>query len=404
MQALKGPDLESFWCVIPVFNNGGTIRDVALSCRERLPHVLVVDDGSTDADVTALLSGTDITVIRHVSNRGKGKALLTALDFVSDRNAKYMITVDGDGQHKPADLEKFIPLLRQGEDALYVGVRDFSRPNIPRKSRIGRDIANFWLRVETGISIRDCQSGFRAYPVRHFKSMGLRGAHYDFETEALARAAWAGLALVTVDIDVWYPEAGKRISSFRPFMDNLRISLMHTRLVARHLLPIPHRKLVRQKKEKLDWSFFFHPAAFIKKLLGESASPSGLAASAAVGIILGTLPLLFTHTLAILYVTARLHLNKVMAVSIQNLCNPPFVPFICIEMGYFMRHGKWLTHLPLEAFPGQIPHLLWYWLAGSLAVAPLLGLIAAAMVYIISKALQKKRSAGAASILADSRV
>ena len=308
---------DGIWCVIPVYNNAATVREVALGCLEKLSNVIVVDDGSTDADVTALLAGAGVTVLRHETNRGKGRALLTALDFVSRQNANYMITIDGDGQHKPEDLEKFFPLLEQDEDSLIIGCRDFSRPNIPGKSKFGRDFANFWLRVETGIYVPDCQSGFRAYPVKHFIKLALSGSYYDFETEALARAAWAGLHLRTVDIDVFYPEKEKRVSSFRPFMDNARISWMHTRLVARHLLPLPHKKLVRTPEEKFDLGLFLHPIEFFKKLLHENASPSGLAASAAVGIILATLPLLFVHTLSILYVTARLHLNKIMAVSIR---------------------------------------------------------------------------------------
>ncbi len=390
--------MKSIWCVIPVYNNGGTLRDVAMGCRERLPNVLVVDDGSTDIDIRVLLTDTDITVIRHESNQGKGKALLTALDFVSNKNASYMITVDGDGQHRASDLEKFLPLLQEDEDTLLIGCRDFSQPNIPGKSKIGRDISNFWLRVETGIFIKDCQSGFRAYPVKHFKKLVLTGSRYDFETEALTLAAWAGLHLKTVDIDVWYAEEGRRISSFRPFMDNFRISLMHTRLVFRHLLPLPHLQLVSSKKEKFDLSFFRHPLQFLKRLLQENASPGGLAASAAVGIILATLPLVFIHTIAILYVTARLHLNKIMAVSIQNLCNMPFVPFLCIQTGYFMQHGRWLTGISKENFVGQIPALMWDWLLGSMVLAPLLALMVGLCVYVISKYLQKQKEAKEISV------
>ncbi len=390
--------LETVWCVIPVYNNGGTIREVALACRQFVSNVLVVDDGSTDTDVPALFTGTGVEVIRHDQNRGKGKALATALAYVAEHGATYMITLDGDGQHRAEDLEKFLPLLQQDEDSLIIGCRDFSRPNIPGSSRFGREFANFWLRVETGVSIRDCQSGFRAYPVKHFTALGIQGAHYDFETEALACAAWAGLSLKMVDVDVWYPEPEKRISSFRPFVDNLRLSWMHTRLVLRHLLPWPHKKLVKGEEKKWDLSFFRHPIRFLKKLLDENASPGGLAAAAAVGIILATLPLIFTHTIAILYVTARLHLNKIMAVSIQNLCNPPFVPFLCIELGYFMQHGRWLTHIEPEAFLGQVPALLWSWLLGSLILAPVLAAMVGFAVYAIARGIRDRRqSEGAAS-------
>jgi glycosyltransferase involved in cell wall biosynthesis len=389
----KNQNLNRIWCVIPVYNNGTTLRSVALECRVKMEHVLVVDDGSTDVDVKTLLSDTDIIVLSHEKNKGKGQALLTALDYVSAQNARYMITIDADGQHKPTDLENFFPLLGENEDVLVVGCRDFTRPNVPAKSKFGRDLANFWLRIETGKIVNDCQSGFRAYPVKHFKALSLMGAHYDFETEALARAAWAGIEFKMVEIDVWYAEEGKRISSFRPILDNVRISLMHTRLVIRHLLPIPHKKLVVKASQKIDLSFLRHPILLLKELLKENATPVGLAASAGVGIILGTLPLLFTHTLAIIYVTSRLHLNKIMAVSIQNLCNPPLVPFLCIELGYFMQHGEWLTHVSKEAFLGEIPSLLWSWLLGSLVLAPVFALMVGMGVYLICRMIQKKEHA-----------
>lgn len=396
-------ELESVWVVIPVYNNAATVREIVTGCRKLVPNVLVVDDGSTDGDMLDLVKGTGITVLRHHENRGKGKALLTALDFVSKKNAAWMITIDGDGQHKPEDLLKFFPLMKEDCDSLIIGCRDFTRPNVPGKSKFGREFANFWLRIETGVFIRDCQSGFRAYPVAHFSALKLSGKHYDFETEALARAAWAGLNLKMTDIDVYYPEPEKRVSHFRPLMDNLRISWMHTRLVMRHLFPWPHRKLVKERKMKMDLSLFLHPVKFIKKLLSENASPAGLAASAFVGIVLATLPLLFVHTITILYFTARLHLNKVMAVTIQNLCNPPFVPFLCIELGHRIRTGAWLTSvIAPEAFLGQVPSLLMDWLIGSLVLAPVLAALTSAAVYSIAKSVQAGREKKAAAVFAES--
>ncbi|MFH0985026.1 MAG: DUF2062 domain-containing protein [Candidatus Omnitrophota bacterium] len=382
----------SIWCVIPVYNNGKTVRDVALACRQHLDHVIVVDDGSTDGDVAALLEGSDITVLKHEVNQGKGRAILTALKYVTKQGGRFMITVDGDGQHDPKDLEKFIPLLQDDETALVVGCRNFSYSHIPSGSRFGRTFANFWLRVETGVSVDDCQSGFRAYPVRHLNALKFTGAHYDFETEVLAKALWAGLMVKTVAIDVWYPKEGKRVSHFKPFLDNFRISCMHASLVARCLLPWPHRKLVHDPSKQFSFDVFRHPVALIRTLLKENATPEGLAAAAGVGILLATLPLLFVHTIVILYVTARLHLNKVMAVSIQNLCNPPLVPIACIEVGHYMKYGRWLTEVPREAVLGHIPGWLADWLLGSLIVGPVLAVAVGMGVFFIARAVQEKKA------------
>jgi glycosyltransferase involved in cell wall biosynthesis len=380
-------DAPRVWCVIPVYNNAGTLRAVAEGCRTRIDSVLVVDDGSTDAEASALLDGLDVTVVRHDTNRGKGAALVTAARFVSERDGTHMITIDADGQHDPDDLPAFLTAIGEDTDAVIVGSRDFSHPSVPGSSRFGRAFSNFWLRLETGVSLPDTQSGFRAYPVGHLEQLGLRGRHYDFEAEVLTRAAWAGLPLRAVPVRVWYPERREdRVSSFRPFLDNHRIALTHTRLVLRRLLPWPHRKRVSRPDR---WRLLLHPRAFISALMKEHATPSGLAAAAAVGVFLGVLPLISCHMLVVLFVASRLNLNKVMALGIQNLCMPPFVPLACIELGYYMRHGAWLTRATKQTIVYEAPERLLEWLLGSLLLAPLLAILAATIVYMLARFSRK---------------
>jgi glycosyltransferase involved in cell wall biosynthesis len=273
MERSSSPSLDHIWCVIPVRNNKDTVKAVAMECRFRIPHVLVVDDGSTDTDVGALLAGSDISVFRHEQSRGKGEAIRTALHYVKERGGRFMITIDADGQHYPRDLEKFIPLLQGDDTAIVIGSRRFEGVDVPRMSSFGRKLGNFWLWIEAGISIDDCQSGFRAYPVEHLSRMKLSGSHFDFEAEVLARAIWAGLSLKTVPVDVWYPEPRSRVSRFRPLVDNLRIGLMHARLVGRRLLPLPHRKLLPSGERSVDPRVLLHPIRMLKALLKENATP-----------------------------------------------------------------------------------------------------------------------------------
>jgi len=236
MQQSDNVNFDGIWCVIPVYNNGKTVKSIVTECRLYLKNILVVDDGSTDTDLLGLFQDTGIKVIRHERNLGKGKAIMTAAKFISENGGLFMITMDADGQHYPEDLKKFIPLLSGDDSSIIIGCRNFDTDNVPASSRFGRKFANFWLRVETGISIGDCQSGFRAYPVKCFSMIKMHGSHYDFEAEILARGAWAGFKLKTVPVKVWYPERQSRVSSFKPFLDNFRISVMHSRLVARRFL------------------------------------------------------------------------------------------------------------------------------------------------------------------------
>jgi hypothetical protein len=99
---------------------------------------------------------------------------------------------------------------------------------------------------------------------------------------------------------------------------------------------------------------------------------------------LATLPLLFVHTLVIIYVATRLHLNKVMAVNIQHLCTPPFVPVLCIEIGYYIRHGSWLTDISFKTIFLQFHYRLVEWVLGSLIIAPIGAIWVGSMVFFMT--------------------
>jgi glycosyltransferase involved in cell wall biosynthesis len=380
------------WCAIPVYNNRATLRTVVEGCLHVIPgNVIVVDDGSTDADIEELVSGLNVTTLRHEKNLGKGAAILTASRYIEEQGGAHMITIDADGQHDPADMARFIPLLAGNDDILIVGSRDFSGSrNVPAASRFGRRFANFWLKVEAGVSVSDCQSGFRSYPVRHINRLRFRGVRYDFEAEVLARAAWAGLEIKDVEISVSYPPPEERVSHFKPFFDNFMLTHRHILLILRRLMPWPQRKLV--KRERLDYKLLLHPSKVMQMLLREHSTPGGLAVAAAAGVFLGAVPLLFVHSLVILYVSARLNLNKLMALNTQHICMPPVVPAICIELGYYMRNGVWLTDLSFETIFVQFGHRLFEWFLGSLIVGPALGAIIGAIVYMAAVFIRNRRT------------
>ncbi len=373
-----------------MYNHAATAAAVARDCRRQVDRVLVVDDGSEDADLRELLRDDPVTVIRHERNQGKGQALLTALEAVAAGGGTHMITVDADGQHLPGDLPAFVAAIREAPRAIVIGCRDFERTaNVPSKSRFGRLWSNFWVRLETGRAVADTQSGYRAYPVDLVRRLPHRSSRYDFETELLVRALWAGLPLREVPIQVVYLPGGERISHYRPVLDTLRMSRLHARLAARCLLPWPHRRLV--PRERPPWSAWRHPLRELRRLLDENATPAGLAASAAVGSLLGVLPLVWCHTVAILYATTRLHLNKVMALTIQTLYIPPFTPFLCIQLGHYLRHGCWWTEFTRQTLLHDLHLRLFEWLLGSLLLAPFFALVAGAATYAVAAAVRRTR-------------
>lgn len=366
---------------VPVYNHAPTLRAVVLGLLERHPHVLVVDDGSDDLE-PEVLAGLPVRMVRHGRNRGKGAAIRTAALEARRQGMSHIVTIDADGQHDPADLPLFLEAVAADPLAVIVGARDFNTENVPGSSRFGRAFSNFWLRVQTGVILSDVQSGYRAYPLNVLENLRCTENRYSFEVEVLVRAAWAGFRLREVNIRVHYPPKGERVSHFRAFMDNARISLLNTRLTIRAIMPVPHRKFGEDEAGRVSP---IHPLKSLRILLRDDATPAGLGLSAALGIFLGTLPLIGIHSIAILLAAGWLRWNKIAALAASQLCMPPLVPALCIEAGHYLRHGIFLTEISLRTLGYEAPQRLWEWILGSMLLAPLLAALTGAAVWVLAR-------------------
>lgn len=366
---------------VPVYNHAPTLRAVVLGLLERHPHVLVVDDGSDDLE-PEVLAGLPVRMVRHGRNRGKGAAIRTAALEARRQGMSHIVTIDADGQHDPADLPLFLEAVAADPLAVIVGARDFNTENVPGSSRFGRAFSNFWLRVQTGVILSDVQSGYRAYPLNVLENLRCTENRYSFEVEVLVRAAWAGFRLREVNIRVHYPPKGERVSHFRAFMDNASISLLNTRLTIRAIMPVPHRKFGEDEAGRVSP---IHPLKSLRILLRDDATPAGLGLSAALGIFLGTLPLIGIHSIAILLAAGWLRWNKIAALAASQLCMPPLVPALCIEAGHYLRHGVFLTEISLRTLGYEAPQRLWEWILGSMLLAPLLAALIGAAVWVLAR-------------------
>jgi glycosyltransferase involved in cell wall biosynthesis len=376
--------------VIPVYNNPWTLRDVVARALRVHGMVMVVDDGSRDA-AEDLLKGMDIHIVSHGKNRGKGSAIMTGAGEAGRLGMTHIVTMDADGQHDPADFMRFLPVIRENPHAIVIGRRYFEGTEIPRLSVFGRNFSNFWMRLQTGISVGDTQSGFRAYPLAVLEGLSLNERHYSFEVEVLVKAAWADIEILETDISVYYPPPEKRISHFRGFLDNFRISLLNARLTMRSILPMPHRKIHFKNGDRSVT--VLHPITSLKTLLTENTTPEKLAAAGVLGVFLGALPLIACHTIIIILATGFLRLNKVVAVATSQLCMPPIVPALCIEAGYFMRNGRFLTDISLETIGYQALQRLYEWLIGSFFVGPVMGFIVGIIIYVMAFLIVKGKRA-----------
>lgn len=372
--------------LIPVYNHAGSLRDVVTRTLAAHPEVIVVDDGSTDGDVGKLLAGLPITLLSHETNRGKGAAILTAAKEARARGASHLLTLDADGQHDPREIPVLLAAARLEPQAVIVGARDLSAPTIPRSASFGRSFSNFWFRVQTGHKAEDMQSGFRLYPLDVLDHLSLAETRYSFEVEVLVKAAWAGVPIRSVPVSVFYPPGEERVTHFHRFLDNARLSRLNTKLTMRALLPFPHKQFRPAEGAKIS---LLHPVRALKRLLAQHAKPTDLAVSSALGMFLGTLPLIGFHSLAILLTANFFRRNKVVALAVSQLCAPPFVPALCIEAGYYLRHGEFLTEVSFRTLGTQFLSRVWEYLLGSFLLAPLLALLTGCGVYLTALAVAR---------------
>lgn len=213
--------------VIPTYNNGTTIGSVVRAAKEECDDVIVVNDGCTDNTAEILNAISGITIVSYGCNRGKGYALKRGFREALRQGFAYAITLDGDGQHYPSDIAIFLKSNQEHPGALLLGSRNLAGVERSKGSAFANKFSNFWFRVQTGINAPDTQTGYRLYPLKSLHGLSLLTSRYEAELEIIVFAAWHGVPLVSVPINVYYPPREERVSHFRPTADFLRITLLN---------------------------------------------------------------------------------------------------------------------------------------------------------------------------------
>ncbi|MNX23790.1 Undecaprenyl-phosphate mannosyltransferase [compost metagenome] len=310
----------NFCVIVPTYNNQKTLKKVLDSILDFTTNIIIVNDGSTDSTSEILKSYSQLTQIRHPQNLGKGRALRNGFRKALELDFEYAITIDSDGQHFAADIPVFLEAIQDEPNALLIGSRNMTQENVPKKSSFGNKFSNFWFKFETGIKLDDTQSGFRLYPLRLLPKRFYTNK-FEFEIEVIVRAAWKGIVVKNIPIQVLYDPA-ERVSHFRPFQDFTRISILNTVLVTNALLYIKPRDFFRRAKKKGFKKFF------LEDILESNDSNFKKSAAIALGIFIGLSPFWGFQTILLFTFAALFRLNKVIAYLTSNVSFPPFIPFI----------------------------------------------------------------------------
>ena len=195
-----------FLTAVPVYNEERHVESVLQEVRRHSPHILVVNDGSTDRTPQLLARQEGVDVITHPHNRGYGAALISAFDYALRHDYDVLVTMDCDGQHEPSR----IPVLLEAiHDADIVSgsryLRDFRQDAVAPHDRrfINQDVTND-LNNRFDLHLTDAFCGFKAYRREALQKLHITETSWGMPLQLWVQAARAGLRVKEVGVPRLY--------------------------------------------------------------------------------------------------------------------------------------------------------------------------------------------------------
>jgi glycosyltransferase involved in cell wall biosynthesis len=221
-------DRTNVAALIPCYLEERHIRDVATRVRVQLDTVMVIDDGSADR-TSEEAKAANVEVIRQEINQGKGAAIKRGLTELGSRDrVEYVLILDGDGQHLPEEIPRFLDEANKTGAAMIVGNRMTDLESMPWVRKQTNLFMSRKISAVCGQLIPDTQCGFRMLR-RHLASalIAAPSTRYDFETEMLAIVARLGCRIGAVPVSTVY---GDEKSKIHPVRDTIRFFKLLSRL------------------------------------------------------------------------------------------------------------------------------------------------------------------------------
>ena len=219
------------WLILPTYNEAENVEPIVRAAGEVLARaspdgyqVLVVDDGSPDgtgaiADRLARECSW-VEVLHRTSKNGIGPAYLAGFRHALDRGAGFVMEMDSDFSHDPADLARLLAAVHGGAD-LALGSRYVPGGGVSDWGLLRRLISeggSAYARLVLGIAVRDLTGGFKCFRREVLEAIhfdGVRSRGYAFQVELTYRAVRAGFRVVEVPIVFRDRQRGQSKMSWR---------------------------------------------------------------------------------------------------------------------------------------------------------------------------------------------
>lgn len=237
------------WLVaIPAFNEEKYLPTVLSAVRERTRHIVVIDDGSTDATAEILDAHPEIHRITHATNLGYGRSVIDAFDYAARHHFDWVITMDCDEQHEPAQIPQFVAEMHRDRADVISG----SRYLIPHpqdqdapadRRQINKTITKL-LHTRLGLRVTDSFCGFKAHRVSAMQRLCLTECGYAFPLQFWVRCVRAGLRITEIPVRRIYRDANR---AFGGALDDPDERLRHYLEVFERAMRDSHEELCARK-------------------------------------------------------------------------------------------------------------------------------------------------------------
>lgn len=199
-------DNRDVWVVIPLYNEATVIADVVNGLLPSFPRVVCIDDGSRDGS-GSVARAAGANVVTHPINLGQGAALQTGFEYALERDARYVVTFDADGQHRVVDAAAMVQRARAEDLAIVFGSRfldDRTKPGLLKRIVLKTAVAvTNWT---TRTRLTDAHNGLRVIREDALRRIKLRQDRMAHGTEIVMQLGRTGLPYAEQPVEVLYTD------------------------------------------------------------------------------------------------------------------------------------------------------------------------------------------------------
>ena len=215
---------------IPAYNVEKTIVDVIKRSLNFVDKVIVCDDGSSDS-TSKNAASVGAVLIKHEKNLGKGAALKSLFKYARENKADVIVTIDGDGQFLPEEIEKLVKPIQTHQFDVVIGNRFLDKHEMPSYRKAGNKILDKFTKLAADLPFEDTQSGFRAYSKNAIEKITFSSNGFGVDSEIIIDAVNKGLKITEKYVTVLY-NTGEKTSTKNPVSHSMTVIASIIELIA----------------------------------------------------------------------------------------------------------------------------------------------------------------------------